>query len=247
MSKYTKVVLIAGLCALFAIGTSVVVFAADYAERDTDNVFTGVVNWFKKGIKIGQQGSGGVTFFNGTIVNNTTTAGKDNPVTIGDKLRVDDVFYRIEVGGSNPLKFADTLVPYKTNEFSLGNSSYRWKDLYLSGNINSEGNISQRLTDHGVAKLGAVIEQGGTVYSSFTNLSNSTPTITSNHVATGTYTVDFGINIENANAIVISPRGTAAAPTAASGNVAGSVVTVYVADVKAAGALIDQAFNVVIF
>lgn len=246
MNKYTKVVLIAGLCALFAIGTSIVVFAADYAERDTDNVFTGVVNWFKSGVKIGQQGTGGVTFFNGTIVNNTTTGGKDNPVTIGDKLRVDDVFYRIEVGGSNPLKFADTLVPYKTNEFSLGNSSYRWKDLYLSGTINAEGNISQRISDKGVAKLGAVIEQGGTVYRSFTNLSNSSPTITSNHVGTGIYTVDFGINIENANSIVISPRGTQAAPTAGSGNVAGSVVTIYLVDVLG-NALADQAFNVVIF
>lgn len=246
MNKYTKVVLIAGLCALFAIGTSIVVFAADYAERDTDNVFTGVVNWFKKGVKIGEQGVGGVTFFNGTIVNNTTKGGKDNPVTIGDKLRVDDVFYRIEIGGSNPLKFADTLVPYKTNEFSLGNSSYRWKDLYLSGNINSEGNISQRISDKGVAKLGAVIEEGGTVYSSFTNLSNSSPTITSTHVGTGIYTVDFGINVAGANAILISPRGSATAPIAGSGNVAGSVVTIYLVDVLG-NALADQAFNVVIF
>jgi hypothetical protein len=246
MTKYSKALLIAGLCAIFAIGTSVVVFAADYADRGTNNIFTGVVNWFKKGIKIGEQGVGGVTFFNGTIVNNTTTAGVDNPVTIGDKLRVDDVFYRIEVGGSNPLKFADTLVPFKTNSYSLGNSSYRWKDLYMSGTVNTEGNISQRLGDHGVAKLGAVIEQGGTVYSRFANLSNSTPTITSNHVATGIYTVDFGTNIESANAILISPRGTSTAPTAASGNVAGSVVTVYVADVIN-NVLIDQAFNIVIF
>lgn len=245
MKTYTRIVLIAGLCALFAIGTSFVALAADYADRGTDNVFTGIVNWFKKGVKIGEQGSGGVTYFNGTIVNSTTSSGNDNPVTVGDKLRVDDVFYRLEIGGSNPLKFADSLVPYKTNDFSLGNSDYRWKDLYLSGNINSEGNISQRIIDHGVAKLGAVIEQGGSIYQSFSNLSGSSPTITSSRVGTGIYQIDFGVPLSDADAIVISPRGTALAPTAASGNVSGSVVTVYIVDVIG-DALIDQAFNLVV-
>jgi len=67
-------------------------FAA--TEWSEDNIFLGTVNWFKKGIKIGQQGSGGVTFFNGTIVNQTTNDGVDNPVTFGDNVRIDGAIQR---------------------------------------------------------------------------------------------------------------------------------------------------------
>ncbi|MFH1598262.1 MAG: hypothetical protein ABIB97_04315 [Patescibacteria group bacterium] len=49
-------------------------------------------------IKVGRQDEGGVTFFNGTIVNNTTTGGADNPVTFGDNVRIDGRVYR----GSSP-------------------------------------------------------------------------------------------------------------------------------------------------
>lgn len=46
-------------------------------------------------IKVGQEGVGGVTFFNGTIVNQTSdSSGKDNPVTFGDNLRIDGRVYR---------------------------------------------------------------------------------------------------------------------------------------------------------
>jgi hypothetical protein len=40
-------------------------------------------------VYIGKQDVGGVTFFNGTIVNSTTTGGVDNPVTFGDNVRID--------------------------------------------------------------------------------------------------------------------------------------------------------------
>ena len=45
-------------------------------------------------IKVGAQDVGGVTFFNGTIVNDTTTSGADNPVTFGDNVRIDGRLYR---------------------------------------------------------------------------------------------------------------------------------------------------------
>lgn len=45
-------------------------------------------------IKVGKQGVGGVTFFNGTIVNATTNDGKDNPVTFGDNVRIDGAIQR---------------------------------------------------------------------------------------------------------------------------------------------------------
>ena len=44
-------------------------------------------------LRVGLQGIGGVTFFNGTIVNETTTDGADNPVTFGDNVRIDGRVY----------------------------------------------------------------------------------------------------------------------------------------------------------
>jgi hypothetical protein len=51
-------------------------------------------------LKVGAQGVGGVTFFNGTIVNNTTTSGADNPVTFGDNVRIDGRVYRGATAGT---------------------------------------------------------------------------------------------------------------------------------------------------
>lgn len=102
----------------------------------TDNVtFDGTVNWLKKGVRIGQAGSGGVTFFNGTIVNETTNDGADNPVTFGDNVRIDGEIFRTEVGGSSPLKFADSVIPTKNGSYSIGSSSNRFKDGYFTGTV----------------------------------------------------------------------------------------------------------------
>ena len=52
-------------------------------------------------LKVGAQDSGGVTFFNGTILNNTTgTGGADNPVTFGDNVRIDGRVYRGATAGA---------------------------------------------------------------------------------------------------------------------------------------------------
>jgi hypothetical protein len=61
-------------------------------------------------LTIGRQSVGGVTYFNGTMKNNTTTNGADNPVTIGDNLRVDGRVYRGTTAGT-----ADTL-PFIVND-----------------------------------------------------------------------------------------------------------------------------------
>lgn len=52
-------------------------------------------------LKVGAQGVGGVTYFNGTIVNNTTTKSKDNPVTFGDNVRIDGRVYRGATAGTS--------------------------------------------------------------------------------------------------------------------------------------------------
>ncbi len=65
-------------------------------------------------LKVGQQGVGGVTYFNGTIVNETTNNGVDNPITVGDGLRVDGYITRGTdgPGGANPVKVKDDLQVY---------------------------------------------------------------------------------------------------------------------------------------
>ncbi|MFH1598261.1 MAG: hypothetical protein ABIB97_04310 [Patescibacteria group bacterium] len=77
--------------------------AGDYFDVDGTMTFDSV--------KVGAQGVGGVTFFNGTIINETTTAGgADIPVTFGDNVRIDGTLYRGATAGPGddyPLKLND--------------------------------------------------------------------------------------------------------------------------------------------
>ncbi len=53
-------------------------------------------------LKVGSQGVGGVTFFNGTIVNETTGDNNaNNPVTFGDNVRIDGRVYRGATAGTS--------------------------------------------------------------------------------------------------------------------------------------------------
>lgn len=45
-------------------------------------------------LKVGKAGAGGVTYFNGTIINETSTGATPNPLTVGDDLRVDGKIWR---------------------------------------------------------------------------------------------------------------------------------------------------------
>ncbi|MBU0597437.1 hypothetical protein KKF61_00385 [Patescibacteria group bacterium] len=55
-------------------------------------------NW----LRIGTQEEGGVTFFNGTIINETTgEEDADNPVTFGDNVRIDGRVYRGATAGTS--------------------------------------------------------------------------------------------------------------------------------------------------
>lgn len=93
-------------------------------------------------VYIGQQGVGGVTFFNGTIINSTTGDNDyDNPVTFGDGVRIDGLIW----GGPNKgnvsdqaLKIADSLLPGLTDINDLGSSNLKWRDLYLSGGLKTK-------------------------------------------------------------------------------------------------------------
>lgn len=77
-------------------------------------------------LKVGKQGSGGVTYFNGTIINDTKTNGVDNPVTFGDNVRIDGYVYRGSTAGSGDSK------PFKIND-----------DVEITGTLTVDG---QRVT-----------------------------------------------------------------------------------------------------
>ncbi|MFC1721862.1 hypothetical protein ACFL0Z_03035, partial [Patescibacteria group bacterium] len=121
MTSYRRVVLVATIIAAFAVGSfygslqfsQAAPNLGDAASLTQNNEFTGVLNKFPKGIYIGEQGTGGVTFFNGTIINQTTTSsGAGIPVTIGDDLRVDGQIWRGANAGTSdsmPVKVDDNL------------------------------------------------------------------------------------------------------------------------------------------
>lgn len=81
-----------------------------------------------KSIRIGQEGVGGVTFFNGTIVNETTTSGVGNPVTFGDDVRIDGEIWRGEVKGAG----AAEVMPVKIND-----------DLKVYGDLDVDGDVKK--------------------------------------------------------------------------------------------------------
>lgn len=120
MTRYQKIVAIAAIVAVAAV-TGMLAFTTagqaassveDAASRSENNSFAGIINWFKKGVKIGVQGTGGVTYFNGTIVNSTTKNGKDVPVTFGDNVRIDGRIFRGATqgpGDSKPVIIDDDL------------------------------------------------------------------------------------------------------------------------------------------
>ncbi len=228
MTVYTKVVLVAGLCGAFAVGgvlaaTSVgaATSLSDAASLSQNNTFTGVVNQFPS-IKIGSQGVGGVTFFNGTIINVTTDeGGLENPVTFGDDVRIDG---RIMRG------------PW-----------YNEQPVWVADDMQVDGTIQQGRLDDGVMKAAVTSDNAGTITQSVDNTADQSLGMTVGHSAAGIYTVAFESDVSD-RYIQISPRGSSTAPTAASGVVSsdGKTVTVYIADVIG-GALVNQAFTLTVF
>jgi len=230
MTKYTKVVLVAGLCGAFAVGgvlaaTSVGASATslhDAASLSQNNTFTGVVNQFPS-IKIGSQGVGGVTFFNGTIINLTTDEdGQENPVTFGDDVRIDGKIMR---------------GPW-----------YNEQPVWVADDMQVDGNLKQGRMDNGVMKAAVTSDNSGTVTQSTDNTADESLGVSVEHAGVGIYTVEFESDVSE-RYIQITPRGSSTAPTAASGVVSsnGTIVTVYIADVQSAGALVDQAFTLTVF
>ena len=94
---------------------------------------------------VGAQGVGGVTYFNGTIVNSTTTSGADNPVTFGDNVRIDGRIYRGTTPGT-----ADTL-PVMVNDNMEVAGSLSIGSLASAGVINAANIVDSAVTSAKIA------------------------------------------------------------------------------------------------
>ncbi|MFH2105086.1 MAG: hypothetical protein ABII72_02515 [Parcubacteria group bacterium] len=115
-----------------------------------------------------EAGVGGVTFFNGTIVNDAVDEDGASviPVTFGDDVRIDGEIYRTEKGGDDPIKVTDTIMPTANNTYSLGTSGSRFKNGYLSGSLTAasvaaSGAVTAgSITSSGLVTAGSVTASG---------------------------------------------------------------------------------------
>lgn len=90
-------------------------------------------------LTVGKQGTGGVTFFNGSIQNNTTTNSVDNPVTIADNLRIDGRVYRGATAGTSDI------LPFIVND-----------NMEVTGSLTVTGTITGNVAyDHTASGLAA--------------------------------------------------------------------------------------------
>jgi hypothetical protein len=112
-------------------------------------------------IKVGRQGTGGVTFFNGTIINNTTgTGGADIPVTFGDNVRIDGRVYRGTTAGTSDsqpfivndnMEVTGSLIADSLNTGSLTATSLSGSGIVSSNNLASNSVTSAKITDGTIA------------------------------------------------------------------------------------------------
>ncbi|MBU1177820.1 hypothetical protein KJ903_01225 [Patescibacteria group bacterium] len=155
-------------------------------------------------LRVGSQGTGGVTYFNGTIINSTTGSGGSGvPVTFGDDVRIDGGITRgaAGLGDDKPVKIADNATfygeiwagPNKGNAIdgqSLviadsmrpkmnvtndnGSASYRWRSFY-SQDGNFSGTVTTKdLTATGVITTGSLTATGSLTTGGFTSNGDST-------------------------------------------------------------------------
>ncbi|MFH2105557.1 MAG: hypothetical protein ABII72_04985, partial [Parcubacteria group bacterium] len=109
---------------------------ADAITYNEDLIVNGTVE--VNSIHVGQEGTGGVTYFNGSVLN----AGATTPFTIADDVRIDGGIWRGPSKGTSddmPLKIYDTMVPGVNNVNDLGSASLKWKNLYLTGTVTTSG------------------------------------------------------------------------------------------------------------
>ncbi len=107
-------------------------------------------------LRVGTQGEGGVTYFNGTIINDTTGDNDaNNPVTFGDNVRIDGRVYRgATAGTSDILPFIVNDNMEVTGSLSVGNltaTGFTGSGIISSDNLASNAVTSAKITDGTIA------------------------------------------------------------------------------------------------
>ena len=145
-------------------------------------------------------GVGGVTFFNGTMINGSLDEeGNGIPLTMGDDVRIDGEIWRIQKNGEHPLKVSDNLIPTSTNTSDLGSTSNRWDSLFVqngdySGEINVAGDVKQDIGSHGAVKAMVFVNSNGTCNRSWT-FDGSDVTCSRHPSQAGIYYVEYAFDI----------------------------------------------------
>jgi hypothetical protein len=173
-------------------------------------------------VYVGKQGVGGVTFFNGTIVNETSSDGRDNPVTFGDSVRIDGEIWRGWSKGTADnmsLKISDTMIPTLGDINDFGSASNKWKDIYysgmlqggsanLSGSLEVTGDIIQSKDKFGAVKATAYVNSNGNCIKT-----NGPYTIICSRTGSGSYSIDFNFDVSD-RYFQVTPYGAADATAA---------------------------------
>ncbi len=145
------------LLGMFFCWESVIASETNLLQPASDIIYNEnlIVNGYGKfaSVRIGEEGIGGVTYFNGTIIN----IGEAVPVTFGDDVRIDGEIWRgVSKGTSDgmPLKISDTAIPTTTNVNDLGSATNRWKKIYAKdGDFGGNLYIADTLTVNAVEGL----------------------------------------------------------------------------------------------
>jgi hypothetical protein len=112
-------------------------------------------------IRVGVAGQGGVTFFNGSVLN------EEGPYVIADDLRIEGSVWRGSSKGmadGQALKIADAMFPELTGANDLGSTNLKWRNLYLSNNLHvKNANLSGNLDVAGNANVEGSIRASGNI------------------------------------------------------------------------------------
>lgn len=150
-------------------------------------------------IKIGRQGEGGVTFFNGSIVNQTTNGGVGNPVTFGDDVRIDGEIWRTEKGGNNPIKISDHVVPTIGNTNDFGKIDRRWNSVNsVSGDFSGSIAVGGKVDGVNVSEEVAVTTTNDLVTPKRLTTPSGSSEIIPSRIVSGVSRIDCtGVGIKN--------------------------------------------------
>jgi hypothetical protein len=146
LSKHTELLIIIAA----AFGIFLVAGIASASDADTLQPANATTNF--ESIRVGVAGLGGVTFFNGSVLN------EDGPYVIADDLRVDGSIWRGPSKGMSdgqPLKIADTMMPALDNANDIGLDTHQWRNIYYRDTLQGGSAHVEELT----ADTGAIANE----------------------------------------------------------------------------------------